>query len=190
LSIEINIKSIQRFKLERIPDLLQLSYITGLQKDRALFFSSGLHPVHGRFTVLSLNPLFSIDENFDDLLKTLFSYRPFRSLDNIPLPVFSGWMNYECNRFVEKIESSLKTTVAVPDFHFVFSDSFIVIDNFEKKAELVLLETNYSTVSVDERKTAIFKSLPCRSLTLMRNLVLLRRMLLSQRKDMLKRSAR
>ncbi|HQB09136.1 MAG TPA: hypothetical protein PLW37_04645, partial [bacterium] len=60
MSSTVKIKSVQTFKLEKVPDLIHLSYLTGLKKGRVLFFSSGLHPVHGRFTVLSLNPLFSI----------------------------------------------------------------------------------------------------------------------------------
>jgi para-aminobenzoate synthetase component 1 len=147
------------FGITFIPDLIQLSYITGLQKDRALFFSSGLHQSHGRFTVLALNPLFSIDENFDDLIRTLFSYRAFSSFSNIPLPVFSGWMNYECLEFIEKINVSKKSLQNVPVFHFVFSDSFIVVDNFEKRAELVLLETNHSVTSINERKQLYFEEL-------------------------------
>jgi len=159
LSNAINIRSIKTFKLEKVPDLTQLSYLTGLKKDRALFFSSGLHPVHGRYSVLTLNPLFLIDESFDDLIRTLFSYRAFSSFSNIPLPLFSGWMNYECLRFIEKVGTPAKNTIEVPDFHFVFSDSFIVVDNFEKRAELVLLETDYSTASIDERKRQFFQEL-------------------------------
>ena len=159
MSNAINIRSIKTFKLEKVPDLTQLSYLTGLKKDRALFFSSGLHPVHGRYSVLTLNPLFLIDESFDDLIRTLFSYRAFSSFSNIPLPLFSGWMNYECLRFIEKVGTPAKNTIEVPDFHFVFSDSFIVVDNFEKRAELVLLETDYSTASIDERKRQFFQEL-------------------------------
>lgn len=159
MSCRINIKSIQTFKLEKVPGLAQLSFLTGSQIDRALFFSSGLHQSHGRFTVLALNPLFSIDENFDDLIRTLFSYRAFSSLDNIPLPLFSGWMNYECLEFVEKVNVSKKSLQNVPAFHFVFSDSFIVVDNFEKRAELVLLETNHSVTSINERKQLYFEEL-------------------------------
>lgn len=159
MSIEINIKSIQTFKLKKVPDLLQLSYITGSQIDRALFFSSGLHPLHGRFSILVLNPLFSIKSGFEELLGVLFSYRAFSSFSNIPLPVFSGWINYECLEFIEKVDAKKKSLQNIPAFHFVFSDSFIVVDNFEKKAELVLLETNHSVTSIDERKQQFFAEL-------------------------------
>jgi len=159
LSNIVKIKSVQTFKLEKVPDLIQLSYLTGLQKERALFFSSGLHPVHGRFTVLSLNPLFSIKSDFGELLKALFSIKDFSQINGMPMALFSGWMNYECLEFIEKVDANKKSLQVVPDFHFIFSDSFIVVDNFEKKAELVLLETNHSITSINERKQLYFEEL-------------------------------
>ncbi len=158
----IDIK-VNKFLVERmgfVPDLGKLSFVAGSKKGRILFYSSGLHPFHGRFSILVLNPLFSLaPESFEELLKTLFSTPKISGLDGIPLPLFSGWINYECNRFIEKVEQSPKTTVEVPDFHFVFSDSFVLIDNFEKKAELVLLDTNHSQTSIEERKKEFLSEL-------------------------------
>jgi para-aminobenzoate synthetase component I len=149
--VKINGISIERIK--DVPDLKKLAFLAGSKKGRNLFFSSWLHPLHGRFSILVLNPVFNLRaESFDELLKTLFSVSEIEGFKDVPLPLFSGWINYECNRFIEKIESSPKTTVEVPDFHFVFSDTFLVIDNFEKKAELILLDTNHSKSFVEERK--------------------------------------
>jgi para-aminobenzoate synthetase component I len=159
LSSTVKIKSIQTFKLEKSPDLLQLSYITGSQKDRALFFSSGLHPLHGRFSILVLNPLFSIESDFGELLKALFSIKDFSQINGMPMALFSGWMNYEYLEFIEKVDVNKKSLQNVPAFHFVFSDSFIVVDNFEKRVELVLLETNHSVTSINERKQLYFEEL-------------------------------
>ncbi|HSW61093.1 MAG TPA: hypothetical protein VLJ60_09850, partial [bacterium] len=117
MSNTIEIKSITKFKLEKVPDLTQLSYLTGLKKDRALFFSSGLHPVHGRFTVLSLNPLFSIESGFEELLETVLSVKDFSQVNGLPLALFSGWMNYECLEFIEKVNVNKKSLQNVPAFH-------------------------------------------------------------------------
>jgi len=143
-----------------VPDLKKLAFLAGSKKGRTLFYSSGLHTFHGRFSILVLNPLFSLaPESFEELLKTLFSVFEMEGLEGVPVPLFSGWINYECNKFIEKIEPSLKTTVEVPDFYFVFSDTFLVIDNFEKKAELVLLDTNHSKSSVEQRKEQFLREL-------------------------------
>ncbi|HRZ79606.1 MAG TPA: anthranilate synthase component I family protein [bacterium] len=129
--------------------------------DRVLFYSSGLDPEHGRFSVLSLDPLFELDSSieFDDMLNVLFSLREFKDIADIPIPLFSGWMNYESVRFFEKIEPAKKNTIEVPDFQFVFSDSFLVVDTFEKKAELILLETDVSKNTSDERKDKYLEEL-------------------------------
>ncbi len=157
---DIRVNKILTEKIDLVPDLKKLSFLAGSKKGRTLFFSSGLHPFHGRFTILVLNPLFSlVPESFDELLKTLFSAPEIKGLKDIPMPLFSGWINYECNRFIEKVEHSQKTAVEVPDFHFVFSDSFLVIDNFEKSAELALLDTNHSQTSIKEREKEFFSEL-------------------------------
>lgn len=154
MSIVVNIKLIQIVKLDLVPDLLRLSFLAGRQMDRVLFYSSGLDPDLGRFSILVLNPLFELDSSikFDDMINVLFSLKEFKDIADIPIPLFSGWINYECVRFLERIEPAKKNTIEVPDFHFVFSDSFLVIDNFDKKAELILLETDVSKNTLEERK--------------------------------------
>jgi para-aminobenzoate synthetase component I len=167
LTADVNIKSFERCTLKKVLSLEKLSFMASLQKNRSLFYSSGLHPFHGRFSILVLNPIFNlIAESFDELLKTLFSVSEMEGLEGVPLPIFSGWINYECNGCIEKIEPALKTTVEVPDFHFVFSDTFLVIDNFEKKAELVLLDTNHSKSSVAQRKEQFLREIEENDLSL------------------------
>ncbi|HPS30507.1 MAG TPA: anthranilate synthase component I family protein [bacterium] len=159
--VNIKIHSFERLVLNNIPDLLQLSFLTGRKKDRVLFYSSGLNSDLGRFSIMSLNPLFKLDSKteFGDVLNDLFSLKEFSKIADIPIPLFSGWINYECVRYFENIAPAERNTIEVPDFQFVFSDSFIVIDNFEKKAELILLETDISKNTVEERKTQYLEEL-------------------------------
>lgn len=159
--LAVNINSFQRIALDTVPDLLRLSFLAGRQIDRVLFYSSGLNSDLGRFSILSLDPLFKLDSSieFNEMLKSLFSLKEFKDIADIPIPLFSGWMNYECVRFLERIEPAKKNTIEVPDFHFVFSDSFLVVDNFEKKAELILLETDISKNTVEERKNQYLEEL-------------------------------
>lgn len=157
----IQIISVDRTVLDVVPDLLLLSFLAGKERERVLFYSSGLDIEHGRFSILVLDPLlkFTGPDKVHDILSRIFEFRPDICGVDIPLPLFSGWINYECVQFFEKIEPAKKNTIEVPDFHFVFSDSFLVVDNFEKKAELVLLETDLSKNTVDERKAQYLREL-------------------------------
>ena len=139
----LKIFSVQRYPLDNVPGLLQLSFLAGRLKDRVLFYSSGLNIEHGRFSILVLNPLLKFEgqDSVQDILSRIFEFRPDVSGIDIPAPLFSGWISYE--------------TV----LHFVFSDSFIVIDNFEKKGELVLLETDISKSTAESRKDEYLKEL-------------------------------
>lgn len=69
--------------------------------------------------------------------------------------LWSGYVSYNALRHFEKIDLSQEELFYVPDFFFTFSDTFIIEDHLNGELSLVLLDTNLSTHSVEEREKAV-----------------------------------
>ncbi len=144
---------IKRVELKAVPSLKKLSYLTSKRVNRILFYSSGLDSDHGRYSILVLNPLEQIK---GDVVKTLFEFDEVADME-FPIPIFSGFFSYEfMNEFKN---SSYPENIKIPEAFFICSDSFLVVDNFEKRAALVVVDASFSKVSMDERIDEFLKEL-------------------------------
>jgi len=144
---------IKRVELKNIPDLRKLSFLTSKRKNRILFFSSGLDDSHGRYSIVVLNPLGLIK---DDVVETIFNYEEMAKTE-LSLPVFSGFFSYE---FMNNFKNELSPDgIEIPDQFFVRCDSFLVVDNFKKMAELVVIDADFSETSMDDRIEEFLKEL-------------------------------
>jgi len=144
---------IKRVELKNIPDLRKLSYLTSLRKNRILFFSSGLDSSHGRYSIVVMNPLGLIKDNVVD---KIFNFDETAEIE-FPLPVFSGFFSYE---FMNGFRNELTPEgIEIPDHFFICSDSFLVVDNFKNRAELVAIDADFSKTSMDERIEEFLKEI-------------------------------
>jgi len=144
---------IKRVELKKVPDLKKLSYLTSRIKNRTLFFSSGLDDDHGRYSILVLNPLGKVE---GDVVKKLFEFDEVAETE-LPLPIFSGFFTYE---FKNEFKNNNNVDgIEIPDEFFICSDSFVVVDNQKKVAELVVVDASFSVVSMDERINKFLKEL-------------------------------
>lgn len=144
---------IKRMVLKTVPDLKKLSYLTSLIKNRIFFFSSGLDDSHGRYSIVVLNPVGNVKGNIID---KIFNYDEVAEIE-LPIPVFSGFFSYEfMNNFGNEQSPD---GIEIPDHYFVCSDSFLVVDNLKKVAELVVIDADFSKNSMDERIEKYIKEL-------------------------------
>lgn len=144
---------IRKVELKEVPDLKKLSYLTSKKVNRILFYSSGLDSGHGRYSILALNPIERIK---GDVVKTLFEFDEVADIE-LPIPLFSGFFSYEFMNEFKKY--SYPENINIPEQFFICSDSFLVVDNFEKRAELVVVDASFSQSSMDERINEFLKEL-------------------------------
>lgn len=144
---------VKRVELKTVPSLKKLSYLTSLIKNRIFFFSSGLDSSHGRYSIVVLNPVGIVKGN---VVEKIFNYDEMAEIE-LPIPVFSGFFSYEfMNNFGNEQSPD---GIEIPDHYFVCSDSFLVVDNLKKVAELVVIDADFSKNSMDERIEKYLKEL-------------------------------
>ena len=136
---------IKRVRLEVVPGLKKLSYLASKRVNRILFFSSGLDSDHGRYSILVLNPLKRLEGN---VVRKLFELDDIADTE-LPVPIFSGFFTYEFMNEFKK--SDYVEGIEIPEEFFICADSFVVVDSFEKRAELVVVDAPFSKTPMDER---------------------------------------
>lgn len=158
----------------------KLSVAAGNKKGRCLLLSMNHRDFFGRFTILSFEPLFSAEyensrlyirnrENgkdagleitFYDALKRIFAPIPGSEEKDSPFGgLWTGFINYNALKYIENVPLPKRGFFNIPDLRMNFSDSFIIKDHLEQETYLLLLDTNLSTRSIEEREKAILEEL-------------------------------
>ncbi len=169
--LNITISNYLYYKINEVPKLRELSFLTGQKKGRVLLYSSYLDKDMGRYSILLLNPIFSVsykngiqerkwyhnntDEiitrDFRDSLSEIFTLNSRMKDLNFPAPFYSGWVSYDSHSYFLNTESPKEALLDIPDFYFVFSDTFLVVDNELNNASIYAFETSVSEESAKER---------------------------------------
>ncbi len=156
--------------------LYLLSRLTAAQEGRFFLASLNQRDFFGRFSIFAADPLvgclyrdgmrFLLDHrrqiierrrySFEEVLHAICTPIPGSDRRNTPFSgVAVGFIAYDACRYLERVEVPSPKIVDLPDLAFFFSDTFIVCDHFEQEAYLVLLDTDRSIRSVEERRAAL-----------------------------------
>jgi len=155
--------------------LYMLSRLTASREGRFFLVSLNQRDFFGRFSIFAADPivtclyqrgtLFVSDSLGKSLGRKSMSFAESLEYITAPLPgseqrpapfsgVAVGFFAYDACKYLERVTLPRQVLFDLPDFVFFFSDTFIVRDHFEQETYLVLLDTNRSTLSIEERRRA------------------------------------
>ncbi len=153
--------------------LYLLSRLTAAHEGRFFLASLNQRDFFGRFSIFAADPLVGciyrdgvllvtdhrghvVERcrcSFEEVLRRLCVPIPGSEQRNTPFSgVAVGFVAYDACRYLERVGLAPQKLVDLPDLAFFFGDTFIVCDHFEQEAYLVLLDTDRSIRSVEERR--------------------------------------
>ncbi|MEO2068228.1 MAG: anthranilate synthase component I family protein, partial [Desulfurobacteriaceae bacterium] len=123
---------------------------------RLFLDSASVNKKTGRYSVIAIGVKEELtvkdDPNGFEKLRTFLNTLSFKyRIDNLPFGIY-GFISYDANRYIEKIENSQLDDIGLPDIYFFLPEITLIFDNVEKKLWIV----SFSEIpKIEEEKTTI-----------------------------------
>jgi len=123
---------------------------------RLFLDSTSVNRKTGRYSVIAIGVKEELtvkeDPNGFEKLRTFLNTLSFKyRIDDLPFGIY-GFISYDANRYIEKIENSQLDDIGLPDIYFFLPEITLIFDNVEKKLWIV----SFSEIpKIEEEKTTI-----------------------------------
>ncbi|MCK5808805.1 anthranilate synthase component I family protein [bacterium] len=167
----ITVRESYSFPLKNDFNVELLSRLTSSQNGQVLLSSVNKQRHFGRLSLLALNPVMTAtldgdmlhvsaeDKSWDieNPLQFLTSRLPHKG-SPFSSGAWLGYLGYDAADSLTNIVHKGAVLTDIPAIWFAFHDTLLVIDHAADTTELILLDTSYSTTSIESRKEAFLSA--------------------------------